>query len=462
LGGTIDSTFLDGCYSGVSAQAVPEKDPTGHIITMMHSLVRLQSMDVVYKYSPNIPHDSSQAGPQHNWFWKWSANAPRLKLYNNVFRVDGSRTGGPGDYLVPSQDMFYDAASCENNQIVWLGSGSFPEPLPFPTQQNPPCFTVTTDVTIWNNAATDWQNKHGAPSGAAKPIVSIFPARQPYYWPSPTQPFRGTMPAIATAVDDRAISSVRFQIDNKDIGTVTQAAAIGDGSTGPTKYNLSWDSRYYADATLVANGSHTLKAIARDDQNQETTSTGVPVTVSNPVASFTFSCTQLACSFTSTSTDPNGTIASYAWTFGDGGTSTVQNPSHSYTASGTYTVTLTVTGNGGAASAPKSLPVTVSAPPPPPLAPPTNCSIQRQPPTGTPVYLKVSWTNGDPSASTEVWIQRNGIWTYQSTEAPGISAYYYSMGYPPQTGLFYGQVRHVKAGYPSSPYCVTGSTAWPP
>jgi PKD repeat protein len=116
------------------------------------------------------------------------------------------------------------------------------------------------------------------------------------------------------------------------------------------------------DGTLVANGSHMLTAIARDD-HQETPSAPVPVTVSNPVATFTSSCTYLACSFTSTSIDPDGPLASYAWTFGDGGTSTLQNPSHTYAAGGTYTVTLTVTGNDGTASAPTSTPVTVSAAP---------------------------------------------------------------------------------------------------
>lgn len=49
----------------------------------------------------------------------------------------------------------------------------------------------------------------------------------------------------------------------------------------------------------------------------------------------------------SASNDPDGTIASYAWSFGDGGTSTAQNPSHTYTTPGTYTATLTVTDNRG-------------------------------------------------------------------------------------------------------------------
>ena len=50
----------------------------------------------------------------------------------------------------------------------------------------------------------------------------------------------------------------------------------------------------------------------------------------------------------SASSDPDGTIASYAWTFGDGDSATAANPSYSYTTAGTYTATLTVTDNEGA------------------------------------------------------------------------------------------------------------------
>src|SRR5439155_19864341 len=76
----------------------------------------------------------------------------------------------------------------------------------------------------------------------------------------------------------------------------------------------------------------------------------------------------LTCTFTSTSSDPDGTIASYSWTFGDGGTSTAQNPSHPYAAGGSYTVTLTVTDNQGATSAPFSRTVAVSPTNQPPVA----------------------------------------------------------------------------------------------
>jgi len=68
-----------------------------------------------------------------------------------------------------------------------------------------------------------------------------------------------------------------------------------------------------------------------------------------PVAQLGATCSNLSCSFSSAgSTDPDGTITSYAWTFGDGGTATGPSPSHTYAAAGTYSVTLTVTDNAGA------------------------------------------------------------------------------------------------------------------
>lgn len=69
------------------------------------------------------------------------------------------------------------------------------------------------------------------------------------------------------------------------------------------------------------------------------------------------------------SSDPDGTIASYDWNFGDGNTSNAANPTHSYAATGTYNVTLTVTDNRGA-SASSATTATVGDNPPPPPPPP--------------------------------------------------------------------------------------------
>ena len=81
-----------------------------------------------------------------------------------------------------------------------------------------------------------------------------------------------------------------------------------------------------------------------------------------PSASFSYSCTDLSCTFDgSGSSDPDGSIASYAWNFGDGGSGSGATPSHTYGSGGTYTVQLTVTDNGGATNS-TSQQVTVSSP----------------------------------------------------------------------------------------------------
>ena len=67
----------------------------------------------------------------------------------------------------------------------------------------------------------------------------------------------------------------------------------------------------------------------------------------NYVANPTTGVAPLAVNFTDAST---GRPTSWSWDFGDGTTSTLRNPSHSYAKSGVYTVALTVRDNGGVAN----------------------------------------------------------------------------------------------------------------
>jgi len=262
--GTIDSTFLDGCYDAVSAQEY-SGSPNGNnnIVTISNSLLRLQSMDAVY----------GGAVPNHNAFWKWSTIGPSLALYNNVFRTDGPSREGNGAqmWMAPPPGKLAD---CKNNVMVWLGSGSYPETLPT-SFNGQPCFTIMTGAAglqYWNNAVAQWYAAHPDPlPDVAPPIVSLF---SPGISGSTT--LTGTVTIVATANDDRAVVGVQLQLNGQNIGAeVTQDGASGDDMFGPTHYALTWDSHG------VANGTYTLTAVARDAAGHSTTSAGVTVTVSN-------------------------------------------------------------------------------------------------------------------------------------------------------------------------------------
>ncbi len=68
----------------------------------------------------------------------------------------------------------------------------------------------------------------------------------------------------------------------------------------------------------------------------------------NPVAAFTYTENFLNVIFNDASSDSDGSIVSWLWDFGDGNSSSQENPNHSYGASGTYNVQLTVTDDQGA------------------------------------------------------------------------------------------------------------------
>jgi len=88
---------------------------------------------------------------------------------------------------------------------------------------------------------------------------------------------------------------------------------------------------------------------------------GVPPSNLQPTAAFTYTMDGLKVDFTDTSSDRDGSIVGWEWDFGDGNTSTSQNPSNTYSSGGTYSVTLQVTDDGGGSGS-SSQDVTVSEP----------------------------------------------------------------------------------------------------
>lgn len=82
---------------------------------------------------------------------------------------------------------------------------------------------------------------------------------------------------------------------------------------------------------------------------------------SNWVAGVNYQSCNTTMQFTDISTSNIGSVASWAWNFGDGNTSNIQNPMHTYASTGTYNVSLTITDNTGCTNT-YARPVTINPP----------------------------------------------------------------------------------------------------
>ncbi|MEI6669475.1 MAG: PKD domain-containing protein [Acidobacteriota bacterium] len=130
-----------------------------------------------------------------------------------------------------------------------------------------------------------------------------------------------------------------------------------------------------------------------------------PPTAVAPTAAFTFlptsPSTDQTVQFTDTST---GSPTSWVWTFGDGWTSTVQNPTHAYSSASTFSVTLTATNATGSGSATNTVGVApTEARLNIVLGRPTDSSVAASvlADVGTQVYLEYGSAPGNYASATQ-------------------------------------------------------------
>ena len=147
----------------------------------------------------------------------------------------------------------------------------------------------------------------------------------------------------------------------------------GTASTNGTPLSYAWNFGDGAQATglnathvYTRHGSYTVVFTATDGCGFVGTQSHL-VTVNAPTlaANFTQSATSIIVNntvrFTDTSTTNGPGLAGWRWTFGDGGFSSAQHPTHLYTTVGVYNVTLLITDSLGY-TATHSANVTVNAP----------------------------------------------------------------------------------------------------
>ncbi|MDD1703570.1 MAG: DUF2341 domain-containing protein, partial [Methanoregula sp.] len=157
----------------------------------------------------------------------------------------------------------------------------------------------------------------------------------------------GTAPLTVSFTDESVGGVTAWAWDFNNDGVI-------DNTTRDATYTYSTTGNYSVNLT-VTNAGGSDYAVKLDYITVAASST-------IPVAAFTANLTSgtapMAVTFTDAST---GTLTAWAWDFGDGSTSTLKNPDHTYITAGKYSINLTVTGPDGSNSLVKTDFITVTA-----------------------------------------------------------------------------------------------------
>ena len=228
---------------------------------------------------------------------------------------------------------------------------------------------------------------------------------------------------------DNTAESTSLTLDATSSWILTKNSYLGafsdtSGISGSTVTNITGNGyNVYYDATLSTNsglGGATYSLV----NGGSLLPIGSITTTTKPSAAFSASATSgtipLSVTFSDASTSGSAPITSWAWSFGDGSTSTEQNPTHSYTSAGTYTVSLMVTTSVGSDTETKSSYITATTSGTTPTAS-FNASVTHGTAPLTVTFTDSSdpgssditswfWSFGDNKTSTE----QNPVHTYTS------------------------------------------------
>ena len=292
-----------------------------------------------------------------------------------------------------------------------------------PTSGSPPLEVEFTDLSINQIDSWAWDFGDGATSTSQNPmhiyaneglytvtLTVIGPdgtdteIKTDYITvsiPMPVANFSGS-PTSGTS----PLEVVFTDLTTNDIDT--WAWDFGDGTTSATQNPTH---------TYANEGVYTVSLTVTGPGGTDTEIKTDYITVANPETTADFSATPLSGlkPLLVIFTDLSINATTWAWNFGDGGTSTLQNPVHIYQNSGVYTVSLTVSGSGGSDTKIRTNYITVNEPAP--IAAFSGTPLTGEQPlnvqftnASTGVINTYSWTFGDGGQST----LQNPLHTYTS------------------------------------------------
>ncbi|HSX63051.1 MAG TPA: M14 family zinc carboxypeptidase, partial [Tahibacter sp.] len=300
--------------------------------------------------------------------WPWG-DTPTAAPNGTALRTLGRRLAYFNGYTPQQSDELYATDGATDDTMYGLLGA--------------PAYTIELGVAFFESCTTFQNTTLPQNLGALRYIARSLQA--PYRLPagpdttaisvSPASVAAGGQITVTATVDDsrfnqsngtetvQAIASAAAYVNATpwQSGAVPVAMSANDGSFNANSEIV----RATISTTGLAPGVHRVFVQGTDTAGKPGTPNAVQFTVTSggnqpPVANFGVAANGLTATFTDSSTDSDGSIASRSWNFGDGTTSTVTNPSKTYATAGTYSVTLTVTDNGGATNT-KTSSVTVGA-----------------------------------------------------------------------------------------------------
>ncbi|HSM07850.1 MAG TPA: PKD domain-containing protein, partial [Gemmatimonadota bacterium] len=247
------------------------------------------------------------------------------------------------------------------------------------------------------------------------------------------RPWKETGPRATASIGTGSFRIVSYRISSGRVGFRIDGVAAGSGTIGDgvatnqplrvgmIRHRSPAVDEYFlrgrlADLVVFDRSLGDQDLTAWEDALRATHIEGTPPPPNeDPTASFTYGPaspeTGEVVSFDgSGSSDSDGTIASYAWDWGDGSAAgSGVSPMHSYGSAGDYTVTLTVTDDQGGTDQTSQV-VSVSDPPPPPNESPTaafsvscidnDCTFTDLSTDADGTVVSWSWDFGDGRSST--------------------------------------------------------------
>ena len=255
------------------------------------------------------------------------------------------------------RDIQLTVEACQNMVPILFGINGTPSYNTTICAETPLCFNIASrDTNVNNTTSITW---NGAITGATFNTTGGYRDSATFCW-TPTFSDVSTTPHCFTATvrDDncpyRASQIFTYCITVKGVranagpdqviacNAITDL--IGSATLGNGTYTYTWNPNGVNDDTIrnVGIGTYTLTVTSVGCTNTDTVR--VLPGIGGTVGAFTSaaSCQNRDVQFTDLSNPIGTTITSWSWNFGDGNTSNLQSPSHTYGGNGTYNVVLII------------------------------------------------------------------------------------------------------------------------